>query len=187
MKFIALQLKAQARAYAQSHDISVQEVLQNYMLERILVCIFHSEYSSKIILKGGLLISSLFGLHNRTTMDMDANIRNIQSDPPLMLEIVTRILNIDASDNLKFTVLGYEHIREEDSYGGLRIKIIANLEKLRINLSLDFSSGDIITPHPILYSYPQLFELSPLILMTYPIESILAEKLHAVLAKNGAK
>jgi predicted nucleotidyltransferase component of viral defense system len=187
MKLTASQLKAKARAYAIQHDISVHEVLQNYMLERILYRLSNSVYSDRIILKGGLLISSLFGLGNRTTMDLDTNIRNMNLDPQHLLKIVAEILDRDASDNLEFTVSGYEPIRKDDVYGGLRIKIIAQLEKLRINLSLDFSSGDIITPNPILYSYPQLFETSTLTIMTYNLESILAEKLHVILDKNGAK
>ena len=183
----AQQLKSKAKAYAFDHELSVQEVLVNYMFERILFRISLSEYADRIILKGGLLISSLFGFGNRSTLDMDANIRNISIESQSLLDMLTKIVRTDASDNICFEILGFEKIRKEDEYGGVRIKLVGNLENIKINLSIDFSTGDIITPNPILIPYPQLFEPSSLMILAYPIESILAEKLHAILDKNGLK
>jgi len=68
--------KAQINNFAKKNHISAQAVLQNYMLERLLERIILSEYRDKFILKGGMLISSLVGISNRTTMDMDVTIQN---------------------------------------------------------------------------------------------------------------
>ena len=70
----AQSLNARARNFAVENNLSVQQVLQNYMFERFLERLSKSEYREKFIIKGGLLLSSIMGLNNRTTMDIDANI-----------------------------------------------------------------------------------------------------------------
>ena len=72
----AMQLKAAINKMAKEKHIPAQLVMQNYMLERLLERIAHSRYQGNFILKGGLLIASMVGLHSRATMDLDATIRN---------------------------------------------------------------------------------------------------------------
>ena len=71
----AMQLKAVMRNIAKEKNISVQLVLQNYMLERFLERVSVSDYQDNFIIKGGFLIASMVGLDSRTTMDMDATIK----------------------------------------------------------------------------------------------------------------
>jgi Domain of unknown function (DUF1814). len=76
----AMRLKAKIRNYAKMKNISTQVVLQNYMLERFLERLSKSVYQDKFVLKGGILIASIVGIDNRSTMDMDATIKNYPFD-----------------------------------------------------------------------------------------------------------
>ena len=68
-------LMDKARNIANKNNITVNEVLQNYMFERILERLSVSKYKFNFILKGGLLLSSIMGIDTRTTMDMDTCIK----------------------------------------------------------------------------------------------------------------
>ena len=72
----AISLKAKLGNLARKKQLSAQVVLQNYMFERFLERLSQSEYQDKFILKGGMLIASLDGIEHRSTMDMDATVRN---------------------------------------------------------------------------------------------------------------
>ena len=76
----AMSLKAKIRNLAREKDMSAQVVLQNYMFERFLERLSKSPYKDKFILKGGMLIAALVGIGNRSTMDMDATIKNYPID-----------------------------------------------------------------------------------------------------------
>ena len=84
----AMSLKAKIRNLARKKDMSAQVVLQNYMFERFLERLSKSKYQDKFILKGGMLIAALVGIDNRSTMDMDATIRNY----PISVESLTQAI-----------------------------------------------------------------------------------------------
>ena len=71
----SMQFKARIKNLALKNHVPAQAVLQNFMLERLLERISLSRYKDKVILKGGLLIASMVGIQSRTTMDMDATLR----------------------------------------------------------------------------------------------------------------
>ena len=85
-------LKAKARSLAAVTQTTVQEVMQNYMLERILVRISKSHYCDHFVLKGGLLIASMCGTQSRTTMDMDVMIKGVQFRRDVIHRICNEIL-----------------------------------------------------------------------------------------------
>ena len=65
---------------AAKRNLRAQEVLQMFLFERILERLAKSKYKKNFILKGGLLISSMIGISERTTMDMDTTVRGIQME-----------------------------------------------------------------------------------------------------------
>ena len=71
------QLKGAVRNLAKKKQIHAQEVLQIYMFERIIERLSLSLYKDKFILKGGLLISAILGISERTTMDMDTTVKGL--------------------------------------------------------------------------------------------------------------
>lgn len=74
------QLKGSIRNLAKKRGLSSQEILQMFLFERILERLAHSSYKDNFILKGGLLISSMIGVNERTTMDMDTTVKGILMD-----------------------------------------------------------------------------------------------------------
>ena len=117
----AMQLKAKIRNISREKRISAQVILQNYMMERLLERVSNSPYKSSFILKGGMLISAMIGLEIRTTMDIDATIRN----HPLSVENIQRIFNeilaLDINDGVSFRLKWINEIRENDIYSGFRM------------------------------------------------------------------
>ena len=183
MTMSAQALKDKSRNIAKQNRISVQEVLQNYMFERILERLSVSRYKDNFILKGGLLLSSIVGIDIRTTMDMDTTITGIALDKLELKKILTEILNIELNDNIKFEITGVQSIKEEDYYGGYNYKIIAIFENIKVILNIDISTGDVITPGAIEYSYKTLFDNRTFGLLTYNYETIIAEKFQTVMQR----
>ena len=180
----AKSLMDKSRNLAATYNITANEVLQNYMFERILERLSISKYKSNFILKGGLLLSSIMGIDTRTTMDMDTCIKGINLTDEQLYKVLKEILNIDVGDNVSFEIKNFEPIREEDDYGGLRYNIIAKFDNIKVNLSIDIATGDLITPREIEYDYKMIFEDRSLKIMTYNIESIIAEKFQTVISRG---
>ena len=129
-----------------------------------------------------MLLSSIMGIDLRTTMDMDTTIVGIEMNQEELKRILMEILAIDVNDNVRFEYISTSKIKDEDLYGGFRFKINAYLNKLRANLQIDVATGDIITPKAIEYKYKCLFDDKYLDLITYNLETVLAEKFNSVIS-----
>lgn len=180
----AKSLMDKSRYLASKNNITTNEVLQNYMFERILERLSISRYKNNFILKGGLLLSSIMGIDTRTTMDMDTCIKGMNLMDEQLYEVLNEILNIDVNDGVKFEIKNSKPIRKDDDYGGLKYKLLAKFDNLRVNLSIDIATGDLITPREIEYDYKMMFEDRSLKIMTYNIESIIAEKFQTVISRG---
>ena len=180
----AMQLKAAISKMAKEKHIPAQLVMQNYMLERLLERISRSKYQGNFILKGGLLIASMVGLHSRATMDMDATIRNHPVNENSIKTMFEEIVSIPIDDNITFSFQEVGEIRKNDAYGGYRISLTANFPPMRVPLKLDITTGDKITPKAIEYSYPMMFSDGTLEIFAYNLETILAEKLETVISRG---
>ena len=180
----AQSLMDKSKNMAIKYNITPNEVLQNYMFERILERLSVSQYKNNFTLKGGLLLSSIMGISTRTTMDMDTSVKGINLTDTELYKILKEILDINVGDNVKFQIMNSTPIREEDNYGGLKYNIIATFDNLKVNLSIDIATGDTITPKEIEYNYKMLFEDRKLQIMTYNIESIIAEKFQTVVSRG---
>ncbi len=180
----AKSLKDKARNVANENAISIQQVLQNYMFERVLERLSKSEYKENFIIKGGLLLSSIMGINLRTTMDMDTNITGINLDKEELSKILNEVLNMDIGDNVSFKIEKIEDIKQEEYYGGYQFKIIATYENIKVQFHMDVSTGDVITPRAIEYKYKKLFDDSYIDILSYNQETIIAEKLQAILERK---
>jgi len=177
-------LMDKARNTANKNNITVNEVLQNYMFERILERLSISKYKYNFILKGELLLSLIMGINTRTTMDMDTCIKGIDLTDEELYKVLTEILSINIDDNVTFIIKNFKPIKEENIYGGLKYNLIATFDGIKVNLSIDIATGDVITPREIEYNYKMLFEDRTLQLITYPIETIIAEKYQTVIERG---
>lgn len=179
-----MQLKAAISKMAKEKHIPAQLVMQNYMLERLLKRIAHSRYQGNFILKGGLLIASMVGLHSRATMDMDATIRNHPVNENSIKTMFEEIVSIPIDDNITFSFQEVGEIRKNDAYGGYRVSLTANFLPMKVPLKLDITTGDKITPKAVEYKYPMMFNDGTLEIFAYNLETILAEKLETVISRG---
>ena len=177
-------IKGKIRSLAEKKNLKSQEVLQIYFFERFLERLSKSKYKNNFVIKGGFLISSLIGIENRTTMDMDTTIKGIPLKEEKIKEIVDEIINIDVDDGIKFEMKDISYIREEDEYENFKISLTANVGKTKNPMKLDLTTGDAITPREIEYTYPCIFSKEDIKIMAYPLETILAEKYETIIRRN---
>lgn len=165
------------------NTISAQ-LYQMFFFERILDRISKSEYKYNIILKGGLLLSSIIGEDMRTTKDMDATLKSIPLEKENVLKIMTEILSINTDDNVDFQIIDIKDIREENEYGGFKINIVGTFERLRVNMFVELTTGDKITPKETDFYYNCIFEDKKIPILAYTIETVIAEKFETIISRN---
>lgn len=180
----SMSLKAKINNIAKEEKVSPQAVMQTYMLERLLERISISEYKDNFILKGGMLISSIIGIDNRSTMDMDTTIKGLKLDAQNLKNILQNIIKIDINDNIKFKIVSIENIREDDDYGGLRIHLQSYFNEMPVDLKVDVTTGDKITYKEINYKYNLLLEKRSIDIWTYNVETIIAEKYESIIKRS---
>ena len=178
------QLKGTIRSMAAKKNLRAQEVLQMFLFERILERMANSRFKDNFILKGGLLISSMIGITERTTMDMDTTVRGIQMEEDEIVSSVKEIVAIDVEDGIVFEYKGIEPIREEDAYNNFRVHLQAKYGKIDSPMKIDVTTGDAITPAAIQYDFPMLFEEKSIPVMAYTLETVLAEKYETIIRRN---
>lgn len=180
----AMSLKARIRNLAKEKGLPAQVILQNYMFERFLERLSKSEYKDKFIIKGGLLIASLVGLDNRTTMDLDATLKNYPLNIDAITKSITDICSIDIDDGFLFTFIRVDAIRDDDEYGGYRAGIMAEYETINIPMQMDITAGDSITPKEVMYPFNMIFTEETFCVLAYNIETILAEKVETIMRRG---
>ena len=180
------QLKDLVRNRSKGNNAMAQVIIRRYIMERFLERVSMSDYKGKLIFKGGLMISSMVGLDNRSTMDIDTTVTGATLSIPEIESIIREIISIQVEDNISFDIKNISEIMDEAEYPGLRVSLEALLDNMRTPLKIDISTGDVITPHEIVYEYPLMFEKRTIPIFAYNIETILAEKLQTILARGSA-
>lgn len=172
--------------YKKAHgnsDIS-QKFYQLFYFERILERISISNYRGQIILKGGLLLTSIIGNDERTTKDMDATLKGIPLTKNDVEKVFNEILHIDIDDGVSFQIISIKDIRLEDEYGGFRLNILSKLDNNKTYITVELTTGDVITPREMKYNYNSIFEDKKIPIMSYPLETVLAEKFQTIVTRG---
>lgn len=134
-------LKAKISKLAAKTNISNKYIIQTFMFEALLKRISVSEYKDKFIIKGGLLLSSIFGVNLRSTMDLDTTIKGLPLNMQTIENVINKIISIDLADNVKLKIENIKDIRLEDEYSGFNVNLKWNeinkdiLRKAIINTS----------------------------------------------------
>lgn len=180
----SMQLKAFIKNKAREKGISAQLVMQNYMMERLLERISLSKYKYNFILKGGFLISAIVGLDTRATMDLDTTVKGFEWSYESIGKIFGEICDISVEDDIEFELCGISNIHEGDDYPGIRVALKAKYPPISVPLTVDVTTGDVITPGEIEYTFNLLFDNRTISIPAYNLETVLAEKLETVLSRN---
>ena len=180
-----MSLKGRINNYAKKNGIAAQVVLQNYMFERFLERLARSEYRQKFVIKGGMLVTAIVGIDTRATMDLDTTIRNLPLTEHQISDVILSVCGIPVDDDVSFQIVSVEPIRKDDIYGGYRVRLDAVYDSVLTPLSIDISTGDIITPSPVEYEFHGMLDPDLSIsLWGYNVETILAEKVETILRRG---
>ncbi len=180
------QIKDLINNMAKKKNINPQILLRNYMMERLLERIASSPYKENFILKGGMLVSSLIGVESRSTVDMDTTMKQKAVTLDSIKTIFEDIITIDLDDGVTFIVKKVDEIRDEADYSGFRVSIDAKLENAKIPIKVDITTGDEITPKEVSYAYSLLLEERSIEILSYNIETVLAEKFETIITRGTA-
>lgn len=173
-----------SKELAKESGLTQLELYQRFMFERILERISVSKYNENFILKGGLLLSAMFGINSRSTRDMDISIKGIDVSKEKMVQVLNEILSLDIGDGISFEMVNITDIRADDEYGGNKYHLVGKLENLKVVLEIDISTGDKITPKELNFEYISIFEDKKIYIDTYNLETILAEKIETILRRG---
>ncbi|MDR2043100.1 MAG: nucleotidyl transferase AbiEii/AbiGii toxin family protein [Clostridium sp.] len=180
------QLKALVRNLSKGDSAKAQIIIRNYVMERFLERLSLSRYRNNLILKGGTLVAAMVGLDNRSTMDVDTTVKGVDLSAESVREIIGEITAVEIDDGMTFEIKSIEPIMDEADYPGIRVMMETMLETMRTPLKIDFSSGDVITPHEVAYSFKLMFEERTISILAYNLETVLAEKLETLLSRGTA-
>ena len=178
------QIKGAIRNISKKTGVNPNSLLQMCLFEGILEKLSKSKYSENFILKGGLLISSLIGVDMRSTMDMDTTLRGIPLNEVSITKILNEILAIEIDADIEYKLIKLSPIRQEDVYEDFCASISCIFGKINATLNIDITTGDVITPREMNYSYSKILEEGIIPIMTYTIETILAEKFETISSRN---
>ncbi|HHT94275.1 MAG TPA: nucleotidyl transferase AbiEii/AbiGii toxin family protein [Clostridia bacterium] len=178
------QLKDKIRNLAKEKSADAQILMRTYMMERLLERISISEYKKNFILKGGLLIASLVGLDFRSTMDVDTTIKGFDVNLTSVEQMIQNLIDVPLEDGVLFQIKNIDSIMEEAEYPCIRVSMQALFDGTITPLKIDISTGDVITPDAIHYSYKLMFEDRYIQLLSYNLETVLAEKLETIMRRH---
>lgn len=178
------QMKGAIRNISKKTGVNPNSLLQMCLFEGILEKLSKSRYRDNFILKGGLLISSLIGVDMRSTMDMDTTIKGIPLNEETITKIINEILEIETDSEVNYRLIKLSPIKEKDIYEDFCASISCTFGKINAVLHIDITTGDVITPREMNYAYSTILEDRKIPIITYSIETILAEKFETISSRN---
>lgn len=179
---IGASVRARLLRLARERGEDFQLLLTRYANERLLYRLSRSPHGSHFVLKGAALFTIWTGKPHRATRDIDL----LGFGDPTVAHIrgvLAEVLALDVGDDgMRFDADALEVglIREEQEYGGVRAIVVARVATARVRLQVDVGFGDAVTPGPVAVDFPALLEFPPPRLRAYPRETVVAEKLEAM-------
>lgn len=179
-------LKERANNLSKKLNISQNVIYNRFFFDAFISRLAVSPYQNKLILKGGLFLSSILGIDTRSTMDIDFYLKKVSMEKEKIMEMIHEIAFINIKDGIQFKVVGSSEIRENDLYGGFQVVLLAKLDNVRYQFSIDIATGDPIVPSERTYDYKCLVTGEVLPIKAYSLESVIAEKLETILSRGIA-
>ena len=185
MADIAASVLAKLRNKAKASGISYQQCLQLFVQEEFLRKLSKSGCEDNLILKGGLFIYTLTNFESRATIDVDFLLRAASNSINDVKALITRILNTPTgNDYISMKAKGFEEISPQRKYHGISTQIIAQIKNVRVPFNVDIGVGDVIVPRAEERKInTQLPDFEAPVIMTYSLESTIAEQFDAILQR----
>ena len=185
MADIAASVLAKLKNKAKASGISYQQCLQLFFQEEFLRKLAASRYTENFVLKGGLFIYTLTNFESRATVDVDFLMRGLNNDLARMDEIIAEILAVPTgNDFATFKASKTEPIAVQRKYHGVSTQITGYIKNVRVPFNVDIGVGDVIVPRPERRNIQtQLDGYEKPEILTYSLESTIAEKFDAILQR----
>lgn len=182
---IAASVLAKLKNKAKASGISYQQCLQLFFQEEFLRRLAGSEYAQNFVLKGGLFIYTLTNFESRATVDVDFLMRGLSNDLARMDAIIGEILAVDTgNDFVTFKAGKTQPIAVQRKYHGVSTQIIGCIKNVRVPFNVDIGVGDVIVPGAQRQAIQtQLDGYNKPEILTYSLESTIAEKFDAILQR----
>lgn len=148
------------RAKERGEDFNL--VLTRYANERFLYRLSLSPARDTSLLKGALLFDLWFDVPHRPTRDIDF-LGFGAADTEALAVTMREVCRVVAVDGMEYdpASVTVKEIREDDRYGGLRVRLQGRLGNARCAMQLDVGYGDAVTPSPDDAVYPTLLDDVP--------------------------
>lgn len=183
MNNIAASVRQRLYNLALARQDDFQRILTQYALERFLYRLSQSPHESRFILKGALVFLLWMDEPHRHTRDLDL-LGSGSPAPEQVAELFKEICALSVEpDGLRFdeTTVTAKAIREDNLYGGIRVTLLCLLDKARVPIQIDVGFGDAVTPEPNAIDFPVLLDMPVPRLRAYSHETVIAEKLSAMI------
>jgi hypothetical protein len=187
-KNIGKSIKTRLLNLAKEEKQDYMKVLVRYLHERLLFRISASPYKSHFLLKGSSLLFALDGFKARPTIDIDLLGERISNDRDSLKEVFQKVCSVECEDDgVRFDAgsLELEPIAIEKKYPGTCVKVVAHLDTIVQQVSVDIGFGDVVTPYPVSLDYPLLLPDVPAVeIYAYSLETLIAEKFHTMVDRD---
>lgn len=182
---IAASVLAKLKNKAKASGISYQQCLQLFFQEEFLRRLAGSEYAQNFVLKGGLFIYTLTNFESRATVDVDFLMRGLSNDLARMDAIIGEILAVDTGNDFVIFKAGKtQPIAVQRKFHGVSTQIIGCIKNVRVPFNVDIGVGDVIVPGAQRQAIQtQLDGYDKPEILTYSLESTIAEKFDAILQR----
>lgn len=170
---------------AKKEDVFYQTVLTRYFQECLLYRMSQTRYRDNFYLKGGALLYAFERFAARPTLDIDFLGHNISNEGNIVIAAFREICSVPyEEDGIIFDIehITAQNITEFKDYHGIRLSIPVQMDTISQVMTMDIGFGDVVTPSPVCLEYPLLLEHLPVPnILAYSIETVIAEKMHAVI------
>lgn len=170
---------------AKKENVFYQTVLTRFFQERLLYRMSQTRYRDNFYLKGGALLYAFERFAARPTLDIDFLGHDISNEGDIVITAFIEICSVPCDeDGIIFDVehISAQNITEFKDYHGIRLSIPVRMDTISQVMTMDIGFGDVVTPSPVNLEYPLLLEYLPVPnILAYSIETVIAEKMHAVI------
>ena len=185
---VCASILARLLTLAKQQGVDYNLLLNRYAMERLLARIGASKHADRFLLKGALLFALWYDTPHRPTRDADL-LGFGPDDEAHLIATFREVAAIDLDDGIVFAPesVKAQAIREDNTYGGTRITLVAHLGTARCALQIDVGFGDAVTPGPQTATYPALLsDFQAPTLRVYPVYTVIAEKYQAMVMLGQA-
>ena len=165
---------------------SLQLLLQLFCQEEFLRRLSGSEYADHLVLKGGMFIYTLSNFSSRSTADIDFLLQKQPGGIEDIQRMVNEIISVDTGNNyIQLIPQGYKIISLQRKYKGVSFQLLGLVKNTKTPFNVDIGIGDVIVPEPEKLIIPvQLEDFKPAWILTYSLESTIAEKFEALIQRQ---